>query len=113
MRIGVDSATIIDHHDFDGDRLSCEATDNLSGGRANESLGKKGVLGERLGEKLGETRSRIVTLLAANPRISTREIAAQIGVSTTAIDKQIIVLKNKGVIKRVGPARGGHWEVLT
>ena len=89
------------------------AADNSNGGRTDDSLGKKGVLGERLGEKLGETRSRIVALLATNSRISTREIATKIGVSTTAIDKHIIVLKNKGVIKRVGSARGGHWEVLT
>ena len=68
-------------------------------------------LGEKLGEKLGETRSRIVVLMMKNVHITISEIADRIGISTTAIEKQIAILKNKGVIKRVGPAKGGHWVV--
>ncbi|MBS3742637.1 MAG: HTH domain-containing protein [Candidatus Cloacimonetes bacterium] len=42
--------------------------------------------------------------------ISKKKIAKNIGISTTAIDKNINKLKNFGVVNRVGPARGGYWE---
>jgi ATP-dependent DNA helicase RecG len=30
----------------------------------------------------------------------------------TAIDKTLAKLKARGVLRRVGPARGGHWEIV-
>jgi len=35
-----------------------------------------------------------------------------IGLSVMTIKDQIRRLKNKGIIRRVGPDKGGHWEVL-
>jgi ATP-dependent DNA helicase RecG len=35
-----------------------------------------------------------------------------IGISTTAIERNIKYLKEKEIIKRVGGAKGGHWEVI-
>jgi len=29
-----------------------------------------------------------------------------------SILRHISVLKEKGIIKRIGPAKGGHWEVI-
>ena len=46
-----------------------------------------------------------------NKYISKKEISEKIGISTTAVDKNIAKLKEKGIIKRIGPAKGGHWEV--
>jgi len=66
---------------------------------------------ERLGERLGETEGRILLLIRTDPRISTRALAEALGVSTTAMDKTLAKLKKKGALRRVGPARGGHWEV--
>jgi ATP-dependent DNA helicase RecG len=68
-------------------------------------------LGEKLGEKLGETRARIVALMAEYPRIAITDLANRIQITTTAVEKQIALLKHRGVVKRVGPAKGGHWEV--
>jgi predicted HTH transcriptional regulator len=28
------------------------------------------------------------------------------------MDKTLAKLKNRGVLRRVGPARGGHWAIL-
>jgi len=68
-------------------------------------------LDERLDEKLGENRSKIVSLMRSNPRITVTEIGRKIGISRTAADKNIQILKKDGWVKRVGPAKGGHWEV--
>jgi len=41
-----------------------------------------------------------------------REMADVMGLSVTTIKDQIQRLKNKGMIRRVGADKGGHWEVL-
>ncbi len=69
-------------------------------------------LGEKLGEKLGETRDTIIKAMRNDPKITTKKLAGILGISTTAVDKNIQYLKTHGYLKRVGPAKGGHWEVL-
>jgi ATP-dependent DNA helicase RecG len=39
-------------------------------------------------------------------------MAEKIGISTTAIDKNITALKAKGLLTRIGAAKGGHWQVV-
>lgn len=68
-------------------------------------------LGDRLGERLGETVGRVLFLIHGDSKVSTRILADEIGVSTTAMDKTLARLKDKGILRRVGPARGGHWEI--
>jgi ATP-dependent DNA helicase RecG len=70
-------------------------------------------LGDGLGEKLGESRAAILAAMRANPTVSTPMLAEQLGLSTTAIDKHLKALRESGLIRRVGPAKGGHWEVLS
>ncbi|MBW2037338.1 MAG: putative DNA binding domain-containing protein [Deltaproteobacteria bacterium] len=69
------------------------------------------TLGEKLGEKLGENRLGIIKLMKGNQQISIAELSRLIGISTTAIERNIKYLKEKEIIKRVGGAKGGHWEV--
>jgi len=69
-------------------------------------------LGERLGEKLGENQIKIIKLIKENRYITTRELSGKIGISTTAIDKNIAKLKQKGLLRRIGPAKGGWWEII-
>ncbi|MBI4981002.1 winged helix-turn-helix transcriptional regulator [Candidatus Woesearchaeota archaeon] len=72
----------------------------------------KGGLVERLVEGLAETQKKILELATKNQRVSKREMAERIGISTTAIDKNIASLKKKGILKRIGGAKGGHWEII-
>ena len=67
---------------------------------------------EGLVEGLVENQIKILELVNENPYISKREMSEEIGISTTAIDKNISTLKNKGLLKRIGPARGGHWKII-
>ncbi|MBL4653034.1 MAG: winged helix-turn-helix transcriptional regulator [Flavobacteriales bacterium] len=59
-----------------------------------------------------ESQQKIVRLVVENPKISKKEMSEQIGISTTAIDKNINTLKDKKIIRRVSD-KGGYWEVLT
>ena len=74
-----------------------------------EKLGER--LGERSGERLGETRAAIIEAMVADPRVTTTRLARSLGISTTAVEKQLQILKARGYIERVGPARGGRWKV--
>jgi len=69
-------------------------------------------LAERLVERLAESQKKILTLVQGKPNISKKELAVAVGISTTAIDKNISVLKAKGLLERVGPDKGGHWVLL-
>jgi len=78
--------------------------------RVGEKLGEK--LGERLGEKLGENESVVLGLLRKNRKATILFIAKETGLSTTGVEKIIARLKERGIVKRIGSARGGHWEVV-
>ena len=60
---------------------------------------------------LVESQKEILELVQYNPKISKEEMSKKIGISTTAIDKNINLLKKKGLLKRVGPAKGGYWKI--
>ncbi|MFA5427422.1 MAG: RNA-binding domain-containing protein [Sulfurimonas sp.] len=68
-------------------------------------------LGEKLGEKLGETQQNIIKFMQSNPKIAITALATELGISTTAIEKHIKILKEQNIIKRIGGAKGGHWEI--
>jgi len=69
-------------------------------------------LAEKLVEGLAENQKKILKLIARNPHVSKKTMAQSLGISTTAIDKNLVKLKQKGVLLRVGPAKGGRWEVI-
>ena len=39
-------------------------------------------------------------------------MAKKLNISTRAVEKQIAKLKKEGKIRRVGPDRGGYWEIV-
>jgi len=59
-----------------------------------------------------KTEEQIIALMSQNPAISTEKIAESLGITKRAVLKQIQKLKTQGRLRRIGPARGGHWEVL-
>jgi predicted HTH transcriptional regulator len=61
---------------------------------------------------LAESQRAILKIVEKEPSISKKKMAAIIGISTTALDKNIAKLKQKGLLQRVGAAKGGHWETI-
>lgn len=59
-----------------------------------------------------KSSEKILALIEQDSQISARRIAKQLGLSSRAIEKQIAQLKAKGRLKRIGAAKGGHWQVL-
>lgn len=64
--------------------------------------------------EIGSEKSseKILNLLSQNPTASAREIAKKLGLTSRAVEKQISNLKNDGRIRRIGPDKGGRWEVV-
>lgn len=77
----------------------------------NDVLLKLGENAEKLGVKLTENRTTIIKLMYENPDISSVELAQIVGISTTAIDNNIAAMRDK-LIRRIGPDKGGRWEVI-
>jgi len=67
---------------------------------------------EKVGSKLVENQLKIVLLILEDEKITKNGMSEILNISDTAVDKNILKLKNLGIIKRVGPAKGGHWEVI-
>lgn len=44
--------------------------------------------------------------------ISAKELSELVGISQRKIEENISWLKGKGLIKRIGPDKGGHWEIV-
>lgn len=63
-------------------------------------------------EKKPNSREKIISLLWAHPEYSAKKLSEEIGVTEKAIEKQLAKLKAEGRIKRVGPDKGGSWEVI-
>ena len=60
-----------------------------------------------------KTPQKILELIEGNPQITTQEMADFIGIDIRNIHRNIKKLQEQGVIRRVGPDKGGHWEVIT
>ena len=71
-----------------------------------------GRLVEGLVEGLVDSQKKIVDLIIENSNISKKKMSEYIGISTTAIDKNIAALKKKNIIRRIGGAKGGHWDIM-
>lgn len=72
----------------------------------------KAGLVDGLVDGLVESQELILKLIEANPKVSKRKLAEEIGISTTAIDKNIATLKRKGLIERLGTDRSGYWKLI-
>ncbi|MBN2650903.1 MAG: winged helix-turn-helix transcriptional regulator [Spirochaetales bacterium] len=66
----------------------------------------------KLGEKLGENELKVIDEIYKNKKASISSIADATNLSTTGVEKIIARLKNKNILKRVGPYKGGHWEIV-
>lgn len=59
---------------------------------------------------LKSTPKIILRMMKENPAITINEIAEHLGLNRRGIAKHIHNLQAQGVIRRVGPNKGGHWE---
>ena len=62
--------------------------------------------------KKPKTRDAILALLKENPRHSATTLAEAIGISKKGVQRQLANLTQQGLIKHIGPDKGGHWKII-
>jgi ATP-dependent DNA helicase RecG len=72
----------------------------------------KGEFKETTQKTTQKTTQTILEAIKENPKITKRELASLIGITEDGIKFHINNLKKKQLLKRVGPDKGGCWEVL-
>lgn len=71
--------------------------------------------GEKLTEsrkKKVKSREKIIALLSQDNSLSAAALAERIGITPKAVEKHIAKMKAEGILKRIGPDKGGHWQVV-
>ncbi len=59
-----------------------------------------------------KTSQKIVSFMSENPKITRHELSLFLAISEDAVKQHIAKLVEKKIIRRIGPDKGGHWEVL-
>ena len=63
------------------------------------------------GDKLTENKIAILTFMIEDPYISKSDLSKFVGISTAAISNNIEAMRGK-YLRRVGPDKGGFWEII-
>jgi ATP-dependent DNA helicase RecG len=60
---------------------------------------------------LSENQKMLLNEIRKNGRITQKELSLIIGINEKNIRNNMNILKNRGIVNRVGPDKGGYWEV--
>ena len=55
---------------------------------------------------------KILDAIKSNPKITQNKLMEVTSLTRRGVEWNLAKLKEKGIIKRVGPAKGGYWEVV-
>lgn len=88
--------------DIDGTAIDIFRKDAAKAGRLPE-------LGE-LSIKTGNQK-RILRIIGQNPKASAKQLAKALSISQRKVEENLRKLKTKLLLRRIGSAKGGHWEV--
>lgn len=67
---------------------------------------------EKVNEKVNERQRLIISVITQNPYITQSKLAKILEISLVHVNKNMKKLQEKGLIRRIGPDKGGHWEVV-
>jgi ATP-dependent DNA helicase RecG len=67
---------------------------------------------ESVGETVEKTVEKIISLIKENPDITAKQIEEAIKLSRRGVEYNLDKLKRDGRLKRIGSAKGGHWQVI-
>ena len=66
----------------------------------------------KTGQKSSQKSSqKILDYIKSNPKITIKEMAENLNISDRSIKKHLTNLRNQEKIRRIGPDKGGYWEI--
>ena len=112
-------------------RLSESDTSSLANDRTGVSYSKGGQKNTKGGQKntiereqrkhafilpsgrvLSKTREAILEMITKNSKVTSTQMAQNLGINRSAVSKHLKKMQEDGIIKREGPDKGGQWVVL-
>ena len=87
-------------------------TDDRDGCLFTATVHRKPVGEITLVAKPPKTSGKILDILKQEEHLTIPELARLIGVTERSIERNIRKLQDQGLLRRIGPAKGGHWEVI-
>jgi len=71
---------------------------------------EKGVEGSQKSSQ--KSSQKILDSMREQTSVTIKELSEKLGISDRAVKKNITKLKERGLLKRIGPDKGGHWEIV-
>ncbi len=74
------------------------------------------VVGNKVGNKIGKkkksNRDKIIEEIRNNPNVTNKQLSIIIGISETAIENNIRILRENNIIERIGSKKTGYWRII-
>jgi len=74
-----------------------------------EKVGEKVTV--KVPEKVTVNQRKIIDEISNDNRVTAKQLAEKVGISERKIKENIKKLKQAGILKRIGPDKGGLWEI--
>lgn len=88
-----------------------ESSEKKFGVNDNSSVKKFGGNNE-LPKNVNRTGQRIIDLVISDPSMTAESMSLKIGVSKRAIEKNIKILREYGILKHEGSDKTGYWRII-
>ncbi len=94
--------------------VKLSVSDKTSDQTGDQTGGQTGgqTSGQTTQKSVQKSVQKIVDFISENPNITTQEMANLLGINRSIVARHIKTLQEKGIIRRVGPDKGGHWEII-
>ncbi len=94
--------------------VTTQETTQETGVTTQETTQETGVTTQEEVDEKGpmSTEERIIALLQSTPTMTRTDLAGRIGITPAGIKYHLDRLRKAGRLRRVGPTKKGHWEVL-
>ena len=90
-----------------GGKVGGDVVENVTGKDLNDVEKPSDVV-----EKKKNVVENILVSISEKSNISTKELAAMFSLSERQVQRIMTKLKEQRVIRRIGPDKGGHWEII-
>lgn len=108
---------------------SDQSSDQVSGHVTGQETGQESVLKtsqktlevvepiaesivENIAENLSTMRGLILKILWKNPNATAASISKEVGIASRNVQEHLRKMQEQGIIRRIGPDKGGHWEIV-
>ena len=95
--------------DKSGDKVAINEKSSQKSLQGSSQKNKKFTENEKSSQKSSQ---KILELIKEDSAVTTQEMADILGVTRRAVAKQIAFMQAQNLIRRIGPDKGGHWEVI-